>query len=472
MSEESTARGTRPPGPSGLEWLGLAGRFGREDLVYVLERVRDRHGPTARLSLPGDGRETVLVTDPVHVERVLEGNRTNYRKAAIYREELSEVFGDGLLTSEGELWRRQNRTIAPMFTHTAVERFGDLILAEADAMVDRWLERAAANEPIDLLAETERATLLVIGKALFSEDMADRAPEMGRALAALRASFKQRTEGLVNPPSWLPTRTSRRADRAREYLDETVHELIAARRASAETPDDLLSRLLAAEDAETGERMADEQVRDEVVTFLLAGHETTAAALAWTWYLLARHPAVHRRLYEHVADSPLGAADPSFAPEMLAELGYVGQVVREGMRLYPPVPHFAREAVEADRLGEYRVPEGARVLLSQYLTQRDPRLWEDPSAFDPSRFAPGWDEGRPRYSYYPFGGGPRTCTGRAFALLEAQLILGRAVARCRLELAGPRDRELGVSSAVTMTPDPHPRMDVHPREGERRDGPG
>lgn len=477
MSNDTTSRDRArvPTGPEGVEWAGLIGRFATEDTVRVLERLRERHGPTVRIRPPVGDDDRILLTEPEHVEHVLERNRQNYPKADVYREELAEAFGSGLLTAEGERWARQNRTIAPMFQPRQIHRFGDLVLREADAMVDRWLEE---DGPIDLLSETERVTLLIIGKAMFSEDLESRAAEIGEALDALRAGFQQRAGQLPSLPGWVPTPTVRWAYDALEFLDETVYELIKERRGQAGAYDDLLSRLLLAEDEETGRRMDDEQVRDEVMTFLLAGHETTAAALAWTWILLAEHPAVHRHLYEHVADSPLAAPEVSFNPSLLGELGCAKRVVQESMRLYPTVPVFARKAVETDVVGDVRVPAGTEVLLSQFLTHRDGRYWDDPEQFDPSRFADddrseaadgasganrGNDE-RPRYAYFPFGGGPRACIGRSFALLEAQLILGRAVSRCRLELDAPASAaDVGLNSAVTMTPEPEPEMTVYRR---------
>lgn len=454
MPEQATR--PTPPGPSGLERVTLVGRYATEDPVEVLARLRDRHGPTVSLDRPGRDGQSILVTDPDHVERVLETNRTNYRKADVYREELSEAFGEGLLTSEGDQWASQNRTIAPLFQPNKIHRFADLILTETDAMVDGWLD---SDTTVDLLSATQRVTLIIIGKAIFSEDLEDRADDIGEALAALRAGFRQQTGGAISPPDWLPTRTRRRANRALEFLDETVYDIIEDRRGAPADHDDLLSRLLAATDEETGERLDDEQVRDQVLTFLLAGHETTATALGWTWLLLSSHPEIHRRLAEEVGTSPLGEPGVGFEPALLEPLETLERVVKESMRLYPPVPVFARQARESDVLGDYRVPAGTEVLLSQYLTHRDPRHWAEPERFHPDRWR---EEDRHRYAFYPFGGGPRTCTGMSFAMLEAQLVLGRAVARCRVDLADPSFDQIGVNSAVTMTPEPQPQVTVNP----------
>lgn len=454
-ADTTAADRVTPPGPTALQRAVLAGRFARSDLVEVFEHLRDRFGRTVWLDLPGDDAATLLVSDPAHVEQILETKQRQYPKADIYQESLGEVFGEGLLTAEGDHWASQNRLIAPVFQPESVHAVGDLIIAETDAMLERWRDR----DEVDLLAEMERVTLLIIGKAMFSTDMAEHATEMGAALAALRARFRQVNSGIVSLPEWVPTRTARRSERGRAYLDETVYDLIEKRRGRAEEYDDLLSRLLLAEDEETGRRMDDEQVRDEVVTFLLAGHETTAAALTWTWWLLSRHPEAHRRVAATVAESTLADPDPTFDPSLMEDLSVVERTLNEGMRLYPPVPFIGRKAAEDDTLGRYHVPEGVRVVVSQYLTHRDPGVWDAPDRFDPDRFRA---DDRPRYAFYPFGGGSRSCIGRLFATMEGVLILSRAVASCRLELAAPDPAEtLGMNSAVTMTPETKPRMTPH-----------
>lgn len=456
MSNETIR--SKPPGPSGLERVSLVRRLATDDPMEVLSWLRDRHGPTFTLDRPGTEGQSVVVSDPDHVEYVLEGNRLNYPKADVYQEDLGEAFGNGLLTSEGDTWAQQNRMIAPMFQPNRIHQFADRILTETDAMVDRWL---AAEGPVDLLEATQRVTLIIIGKAMFSEDLGDRADDIGDALAALRAGFRQQSGGVLTPPDWLPTRTGYRAERALDVLDETVYDIIDARRGEAEAEDDLLSRLLLATDEETGEQLDDEQIRDQVMTFLLAGHETTATALGWTWLLLSEHPEIHRRLAREVRESPFGDEELTFDPDLLGALDLLERVVQESMRLYPPVPVFARKARETDTIGAYSIPAGTEILVSQYLTHRDPRHWADPGTFDPTR---DFDGDRHRYAYYPFGGGPRTCTGLSFAMLEAQLVLGRAVARCRVELADQSFDRIGINSAVTMTPEPRPTVVVYPRQ--------
>ncbi|MFB6164965.1 MAG: cytochrome P450 [Haloarculaceae archaeon] len=450
-----------PPGPAGLEHLRLAAELLTGDVATVLLDVRERYGRVAALRTP-DGGRGYLLADPAAIQHVLESNQGNYRKAAVYREELAAVFGGGLLTAEGSHWQRQHRMIRPEFRPAAVRSFADLVVEEAESAVERWLAAGDAGEPIDLLAEMERLTLLVIGKAMFSADMADHAGEIADALALLRRQFQRSVSVVPTAPLWVPTPRNRRTREAIGTLDAVVRELIDDRRGRADEHDDFLSRLLTARDEETGERMGDAQVRDELITFLLAGHETTAAALTWTWYLLARHPDVHERLHETVAaaEDPLAVA--ALGGPGGAETSFAKRCVQEAMRIYRPVPVFVREAIADDVVGDYRIGAGSDVFLSQFVVHRDPDLWADPLAYRPARFEPDAAAERPRYSYFPFGGGARMCIGREFALMEAQLVLAVALGSVRFRLRSPVEDSPGVSSAVTMVPDRPVEMAVEP----------
>ncbi|SEO21143.1 Cytochrome P450 [Halorientalis persicus] len=445
--------GATPPGPSVVERLGQARRMLTEDVTGVLTSAREEYGSVVDLTMPS-GDPGVLLADPDAIQHVLEGNADNYRRASVYREELSELFGDGLLTSEGDLWHRQHRLIRPMFGSGSVRSFTDLIVQETDAMLDRWI----TGDEIDLLPEMERVTLSIIGKAMFSADVERHAAEIRDALQVLRRGFQREVGVIPTFPEWVPSPHNRRMQRAIDDIDAVVHELIEARRGRADEYDDLLSKLLGTR-TDDGERMDDEQIRDELVTFLLAGHETTAAALTWTWYLLANNPGVHERLHDRVAD-----ADPTdvvgFSAGAAGSESFVKQCVQEAMRIYPPVPVITREAIDRDEIAGYEVPAGAEVVLSQFVVHRDPDLWEDPLAYRPERFAPGAADDRPAYSYFPFGGGQRICIGRLFALAEAQLILARVVSDVRLTLRSPIHDTPAVDSAVTMVPDELVAMDV------------
>ncbi|MFW5929525.1 MAG: cytochrome P450 [Halobacteriota archaeon] len=462
MAEDvETTQAPRPPGPgkNPVHLLGLGREWLREDPVGVLEYLRGRYGRTVRFYHPGFGGEGYVLSRPRDVQYVLNDAHDSFTKAEIYEDELADVFGQGLVTSEGDLWRRQRSLISPMFTRERVSGFVRLMVEETEAMLDRWHDAADGGETIDLLSEMERVTLQAIGRAMFGADMAGRADRMQWALDRLRRRFKRRTEYLVRVPDWMPTPLNLRDQRAFETLEDIVWEIIegrdpaeAKRRVDGDGGDpDLLDMLLAAETGD-GEGMSQQQVRDEVVTFLLAGHETTAASLAWTWYLLAHEPERYEALHEAVADVEV-PDDAGAVADVAADLAPVRPYVQEAMRIFPPVPVFARQSKEDHVVDGYRVPAGANVFLPQVLTHRDPEVWEDPWRYDPDRFRGGLDD-KPDYSYYPFGGGPRMCIGRTFSLVESQVILGLASRDVRLSLESPTHppREMPVKSAVTLTP--------------------
>ncbi len=440
MSKPNSRTSNPVPGPSGIAMVSRVRRLLTEDTASVLLDTRRRYGPIVELSLPGEN-DAYLLSDPAYIQQLLESNQRNYRKSDVYRNELARIFGQGLLTSEGDHWSRQHQLIRPMFRSDSVRSFAELVAEETDEMCDRWATRKKRDEPIRLLEEMERVTLLIIGKAMFSTDMETHAANIAASLHVLRASFQRRTSILPTIPEWIPTPHNRRSSEALDRLDGIVYGLIEERRGQEKEYDDLLSALMSARDEE-GKRMDDEQIRDEIMTFLLAGHETTAAALTWTWYLLARNPEIHEKLHERVS----GTDSLSFGDDS----SYAKQCVQESMRLYPPVPVFSRKAAEADSIDGYEIPAGSELILSQYVVHRDPKLWDSPKQFRPERFASDTD--RPRYSYFPFGGGARMCIGRQFALMEAQIVLSRAVERYRLDLQSPMS-EPGLDSAVTMVPD-------------------
>jgi cytochrome P450 len=263
-------------------------------------------------------------------------------------------------------------------------------------------------------------------------------------------------------PDWIPTRRNLREKRALAKLDAILQHVIRIRRASGDHGGDLLSILLNAVDEDSGARMSDQQLRDEMMTLFLAGHETTANALTWTWYLLSTHPEVEARLVDELHRA-LGSRTPTIAD--LPNLPYTEMIVREALRLYPPAPGFTREPIEDVRIGGFDVPKGSLVTVITYALHRDPRFFNDPETFDPMRFAPGWEERIPRYAYLPFGGGPRVCIGNGFAMVEARLILATVSQRCRLSLEP--DQEVVPVQLVTVRPRNGIRMKVTKREDGR-----
>jgi cytochrome P450 len=351
--------------------------------------------------------------------------------------EAKRILGDGLLTSEDELHRRQRRLIQPLFAHRYVATYGEAMVEAAERAAGRWRD----GEALDANAEMSRLTLTIVGRTLFDADVEGEAAEIGRALTdsiVMLNRFMLPFSGVLER---VPTRTARRLRRARERLDATIYGLIARRRADGAESGDLLSLLLRTE------AMSDEQVRDEAMTIFLAGHETTAVALTWTWYLLSQNPRAEARLHEEL-ERELGGRAPAVAD--LPRLPYAEQVIAESMRHNPPAGVIGRRArVDVD-LDGYRIPAGSIVIVSPFVTQRDERWYPEPLRFDPDRFTPEARAQRPRYAYFPFGGGPRVCIGEGFAWMEARLLLATLAQRARLIC--PRGREVALEPRVTLRP--------------------
>jgi cytochrome P450 len=369
-----------------------------------------------------------LINKPEYIEHVLLTNHANYRKSHFTRHLLGPLLGNGLLTSEGELWRRQRRIAAPAFHTRRIGALVETVATSTERMLARW---RAIGEPFDLSAEMMAVTLDIVSRAMFSADVESEV-EAIRRLTGIVINLRPSVLDLFGFPEWIPRYLPRRYRVAIAAFEALVAQLVAERRRDASDRGDLLSMLLSARDAETGEGMSDRQLRDEILTIFLAGHETTANALTWTFYLLARHPEAAAPLFAEV-ERVLGGRAPTFAD--LAELKWTRMVIEEAMRLYPPAHAIARTAIGEDKIGGVRVPPGASITISIYTTHRNPKLWPRPDEFDPERFAPAAVAARHRFAYLPFGGGPRICIGNGFAMAEAQVILAMIAQRYRLRLA-------------------------------------
>lgn len=457
-SNEETVPFRNASGPGYITIFTPLFDFVGSNPIWTLSWMKKMYGDVIRLYLPVGGW-TCLLSDPDGIQRVIEKNQKNYKKATQY-EDIGRVMGDGLLTSEGDKWLQQHRLMMPMFHRKSIKNFGGMIMDEARTMIERWEQFQEEDEPIDLMNETTRITLRIICRALFSWDLDEHGKnvrQIGEDIDTLRRQFRSRVLG-YRFPDWVPTPLNRKSLKAEKRLDEIINEIIDERRGQEEEYEDFLSMLMLAEDEETGATMSQEQIRDEVITFFLAGHETTATALAWTWYELNDYPEIHSNLHEH-ADSILDGYD-EFSYDLYEDLDYAGQVVDESMRLNPPVPVIAREAADEDVVAGYHIPEGTTFLLSQYLAHRDPEIWDDPEEFNPERFAGDKQDERHPYSYFPFGGGARMCIGRELALLEARLIISQVVRRFRLERTEP-NRSISKDYGVTMSPGDPIMMDVN-----------
>ena len=425
----SSSRPNRvPPGPKG-HWLwGSMLDFQADPLRTYAEAAR-QYGDIVRFRF--GPWHSYLVTHPDYVRHVLQDNHRNYNKGRITHTYLKPLLGEGLLTSEGEFWLRQRRLIQPAFHKQRLAHFGQAMTDKTLAMLQRWQAYADSGEPFDVSAEMMRLTLSIVGQTLFSAEVEDTSAEVGEAMEVAQAHVNYRSTHPFSLPERFPTPRNRRFHQARATFDRVLLDIIEERRRSGEDKGDLLGMLLAARDEATGEGMSNQQLRDEAVTLFLAGHETTSNTLTWTWYLLAEHPAVARRLREELA-AVLGGRTPTVAD--VPHLKYTVQVIEEAMRLYPAAWVVARGAIGADEIGGYPIPAGSMISISPFITHRHPDFWPVPEAFDPDRFTPERSAGRPRYAYFPFGGGPRQCIGNNFAMLEATLLLATIAQAGRLDL--------------------------------------
>lgn len=367
--------------------------------------------------------KATLVRSPELIKRIFVDNAANYSKQTRGYQKAKLVLGEGLVTSEGELWQRQRRIATPAFNRQRVAAFATVFTDATTAMLTRWRELTRGDRPIDIFQEMMRLTLRIALQTLLGTT----AESELEILSPTVTELLERTNDIITnplaPPQWVPTPKSRRFARALATLDGFVYRMIARRKAeqaAGQQGTDLLSLLIAARDEQTGEGMSDQLLRDEAVTTLIAGHETTANALTWALHLVSEHPPVREKLEAEV-DRVLTGRVPTAAD--LPALPYTRAVLQETMRLYPPAWMIGRAAREADVLGPYTIGAGEFALVSPYVTHRNPNLWENPSAFDPERFIDGRADALPKFSYLPFGGGQRFCIGSHFAMLEATLIL-------------------------------------------------
>lgn len=377
-------------------------------------------------------RRTFIINEPSAIRHVLLDNAANYTKSEVSRRILEPGLGRGLLTSEGETWRRHRRIMAPAFDPRSIAGYAPIMTDVTQALLAKWDALPAPRE-VDVAAAMMHMTLHIISRAMFSSDSDEIVDVVEKGVNQYQTTVRPRLLDLLHVPEWLANLLAPPpSEGIFDEFDRKVDRLLTERgRAPDAEPKDLLARLIAARDDETGGGMTAKEVRDQVVTIFMAGHETTSQALSWTWYLLSQHPNAEAKLYDELA-SVLGGRTPRY--EDLARLRYTRMVIEESMRLYPPAHTMARQPIAADEMLGRRIPPGAEVLIVPWLLHRKPSLWENPDRFDPERFAPERAAARPRFAYIPFGGGPRICIGAAFAMAEAMLILATIAQRYRLRL--------------------------------------
>ncbi len=456
---------TRVPGPR--PWLPGASflKFRRDPLTFFTETQRT-YGDIARFTF--GPQQIFLVSQPEWIEDVLVTSARKFEKG-IALQRAKRLLGEGLLTSEGKQHLKQRRTIQPLFHRQQVQRFADAMVTHAA----RWRESITAGQTVDMTSEMAALTLAIVGETLFSSNVQADTDEVREALTAAVQSFGIAFLPGIEYFESLPLPMFVRVRQARERLDRVIHRVIADRRSSGEPEgsplQDLVTMLLAARDPENPSEpgMSDQQIRDEAMTIFLAGHETTANAMAWTWHLLAANPAVEASMHDELA-RVLNGRTPTV--EDVTKLEYTRAVVAESMRMYPPAWTMGRRAIEPHTIGGHAIAPGSLVIMSQWVVHRDPRWWSNPKTFDPNRwaksessvpstFAPGAtvdksaalgsaEPSRPRYSYFPFGGGSRICIGESFAWTEAILLLATIAQRWRF--------------VAQSTPTPEPRITLRP----------
>lgn len=440
---------TTPPGPKGVPLFGNGRQYARDPFEFI-SACTDAYGDVVHLEL--GPRETYMLTNPRDIERVLVSEWEKFQKPDL-DDAIDDLLGDGLLLSGGDTWRKQRDLASPAFHARRINGLGNVMVEHTqDALAD-WED----GDRIDVHLQMARLTVRIIVSAMFGTDIStDRVERVQENLEPLGQRFEPSpVRALV--PDWAPTEENRKFDAAVAELEAVLDDILAARQGTAHdhpdpagdaidanVPMDLLSILLRAK--EDGEQ-TDRQLRDELMTMLLAGHDTTALTLTYTYYLLSEHPQVRERVHEEIdtLDGTPTASD-------VRDLSYLDNVLSEAMRLYPPVYTMFRQPKTDVRIGGYRIPAGSVLMVPQWGVHRSERWYDDPETFDPSRWEPERRADRPRFSYFPFGGGPRHCIGKQLSLLEAKLILATVGQQYTFDYEGP---EMDLRGSLTMHPD-HP----------------
>ncbi|MEZ4767785.1 MAG: cytochrome P450 [Caldilineales bacterium] len=439
-----------PPGPRARFPMDLYIRF-RSDRIGFLEEM-SAFGDVSHLAF--NNMHLYLLNHPDMIRDLLVTNHRMFVKSRALK--MAEpLLGKGLLTSEGDYHLRQRRLVQPAFHRQRMAGYAEVMAACAARTADRWQD----GQQVNMAQEMMRLTLAIVGQALFDADVEDEAPQIGQALTeSLHAVNRLLLPGGPTMEK-LPLPVNRRAQEAMDRLNDTIYRMVGERRASGEDRGDLLSMLLEATDEEgDGARMTDEQVRDEAMTLFLAGHETTANALIWTWYLLAQNPVEERQLHREL-DRVLAGRTPTIAD--LPDLPYTRMVLSEVMRLFPPAYVVGRQPTEDYTVRDWVIPAGSTVFASQYVMHRDPRYWYDAERFDPMRWTPEEVAKRPRFSYFPFGAGPRVCIGEGFAWTEGILAIATLAQRWRARLVP--GLAVALEPMITLRPKHAVEMTLHRR---------
>jgi cytochrome P450 len=433
---------SRPiPGPRGVPILGVAPDMARDMLGLFTKSARE-HGGIVQLKMLN--KTYFLITDPLYVKYILQDHSRNYIRG-VSVERARALLGNGLPLIDGEIWLKERRLMQPAFHRQRLEALTGIMVGMIEPFLNQWETHARSSTPLEIHAEMIRLTLSVIVKAMFSEDVTDQLEPLARAFNIASQFMLVQSQSFWPVPLTIPTPRNLEYKNAIYTLNEIIYPII--QRARTDERNDLLGLLLAMRDEETGEGMSDQQARDEVITIFFAGHETTATALTWAFYLLSQHPEVEARVRDEIQSVLQGRA-PTFAD--LPKLEYLHRVLQETLRLYPSAYLFARQAVKDDVMDGYPIPAGNLIFISPYVTHRDPACWPEPECFDPDRFLPDQVAARRKEVYFPFGEGPHLCIGNHLAMMEMQLILAMALQKYHWELVP--GHPVAIKPVVSLTP--------------------
>lgn len=428
-------------GPKGLPISGNVLAFRRDTLKFIHDAAKE-YGDVVHFRF-GPKRHVYMLNNPDMIKEVLVTKQANFRKAKGLQVARA-VVGDGILTSEGKKHIRQRRLMQPAFHRDRIAGYGDAMVRQGVELMEDWKD----GEVRDIHQDMMKVTLAIITETMFGKTIKEGADKIGHAIDVGLKYVSTKATSFIDIPLSVPTRSNREFVESSEVLDKTIYGLIEERRKSTDSHTDLLAMLLAARDEDDGQGMTDEQVRDEVMTIFVAGHETTANTMSWIFYLLATHPEVEQKLHDELK-SVLGGRLPTVAD--IPNLTYVNLIISETLRLYPAAWTINREVAEPVEIGGHTYEPGDTLMMSQYVMHRQEKYFEDPDEFRPERFAGDLLKRIPAYAYFPFGGGPRVCIGNNFALMEAALLLATIAQRYRLRLAEP-DQKVELEPVVTLRP--------------------
>jgi cytochrome P450 len=449
------------PGPRGHPVLGSTLGF-KNDILGTLMAGYREYGDIVKFRGVGPLFPIYLYAHPDYAMHALKDNAENYPRTPLVRSKWRMVVGDGLICIEGDFWRSQRKLAQPSFDPKLLQSFDGLIADETDALLERWEGHAERGDAIDVAREMVHLALANLGGAMFSTDWRSEALVMADAVEyTIGYAYKLLTQPIVLPEN-VPTPANKKFQEARRTLEQIMERMIARRRESGEEREDLLGKLLAARDAETGEGLSDYQIRSHLMTFMFGGHETVAVGMAWTFWLLSKHPEILRRLEAEV--DTLNGQRPTF--ENTRPLEYLTRVINESLRIRPPVWLMSRMPERDDEVGGYHIPAGSQILISSFVSHHHTDFWPNPEGFDPDRWLPEVVAERPRQAWFPFSGGPHQCIGGYFGLMEMQIVIARILQRYELELL-PGHRVVP-NPAITLGFKHGLRMTLRPRRPAER----